>query len=222
MESLVTNSHPASEAIINRRATRHFDAARPLPEALLKQILHFATYAPSGFNLQPWRFLVVRSEANRRKLQSCAFNQPKVGEAPVVVVVLGYHNPEQSHLETIVGMMQARGVLTPEVALETRARARTAMERVSDRPLWTTRSTMLSAATLMIAAESFGVASAPMEGFDPTKVKEAFGVPNDHTVCCLIALGYASEAKPFPGRLGLGEVCYEEHFGQPWTLGEVE
>ena len=72
------------------------------------------------------------------------------------------------------------------------------------------------------AAESLGVSSAPMEGFDSTKVMEAFGVPNDHSVCCLIALGYASEAKPFPGRLGLGEVCYEEHFGQPWTLGEVE
>ena len=211
-----------SEAIIRRRATRHFDASRPLPEALLKQILHLATYAPSGSNLQPWRFLIVRTEANRRKLKACAFNQPKVGEAPVVVIVLGYHNPEQSHLETIVAMMQARGVVTPEVALEMRARAKTAMERVTDRPLWTTRSTMLSAATLMIAAESLGVASAPMEGFDPTKVKEAFGVPNDHTICCLIALGYASEAKPFPGRLGLGEVCYEEHFGQPWMLGEVE
>jgi hypothetical protein len=51
-------------------------------------------------------------------------------------------------------------------------------------------------------------------------VKEAFGVPDDHTVCCLIALGFAAEAKPFPGRFGLADVCYEDHFGQPWTLGE--
>ena len=58
---------------------------------------------------------------------------------------------------------------------------------------------MLAAATLMIAAESLGVASAPMEGFDPVKVKEAFGIPEDHTVCCLIALGHAAEDKPHPG-----------------------
>ncbi len=81
---------------------------------------------------------------------------------------------------------------------------------------------MLAAASLMIAAESLGLNSAPMEGFDPAKVKEAFGVPDDHTICCLIALGCAAEAKPFPGRFPLEDVCYEEHFGRPWTLGEFE
>jgi nitroreductase len=89
------------------------------------------------------------------------------------------------------------------------------------RPLWATRSAMLAAATLMIAAESLGLASAPMEGFDAAKVKDAFGVPDDHTVCCLVALGHAAESKPFPGRFGLSDVCFEEHFGQPWTLGEA-
>lgn len=210
------------DTIARRRATRHFDPSKPLADVLLKEILGLARYAPSGYNLQPWRFLVVRTEANRRKLKACAFNQPKVGEAPVVVIVLGYHHPERSHLETIVGTMQALGAVSPEAAAETRARARTTMERVTDRPLWATRSTMLAAATLMLAAESLGIASAPMEGFDAQKVKEAFGIPDDHTVCCLVALGFAAVAKPFPGRLSLAEVCYEEHFGQPWTLGEVD
>ena len=208
----------APEAIARRRATRHFDPARPLPDDLLKEVLHLATFAPSGFNLQPWRFIVVRSERNRQRLRACAFNQPKITEAPVVLIVLGYHNPHRSHLDAIVGKSLDLGALTPPLAAEMRARATQAMERVADRALWATRSTMLAAGTLLIAAESLGVASAPMEGFDPAKVKEAFGVPDDHTVCCLIALGYAAEEKPFPGRLGLEEVCYEEHFGQPWTL----
>jgi nitroreductase len=60
-----------------------------------------------------------------------------------------------------------------------------------------------------------------MEGFEPEKVRAAFGIPEDHTVCCLVALGYPAETKPFPGRFGLADVCYEEHFGQPWTLGEA-
>jgi nitroreductase len=213
---------PAPEAITRRRATRRFAPERGLPDDVLRRLLHLATRAPSGFNLQPWRFLVVRSAANRRKLRECAFNQPKVSEAPVVVVVLGYLNPDRSHLGAMVETMRALGAVTLEQAAELRARAARAMERVPDRALWATRSTMLAAATLMIAAESLGVASAPMEGFDAVKVKEAFGVPDDHTVCCLVALGYAADAKPFPGRLGLDEVCYEEHFGQPWTLGDVE
>ncbi len=211
----------APEAIARRRATPHFDASRPVPDEWLKRVLHLATLAPSGFNLQPWRFLVVRDARNRRKLQASAFQQPKIAEAPVVVIVLGYHHPHRTHLEAIVNQMSTLGVITPEAGAEMRARASRTMERVSDLALWTTRSTMLAAATLMIAAESLGLASAPMEGFQPDKVKEAFGIPNDHTVCCLIALGFATGEKPFPGRFGLAEVCYEEHFGQPWTLGEA-
>jgi nitroreductase len=212
----------APEAIARRRATRRFDPDRPLPDDLLKQILHLATLAPSGYNLQPWRFLVVRREANRHKLRTASYNQPKITDAPVVVVVLGYHHPHRSHLGPMVDRMLAMGAITPEGAAELKARASATMERIPEafRPVWATRSAMLAAATLMIAAESLGVASAPMEGFDAAKVKEAFGVPEDHTVCCLVALGYSAEEKPFPGRFGLADVCFEEHFGQPWTLGE--
>lgn len=213
----------APEAIVRRRATRRFDTSRPVDDALLKRILSLATFAPSSYNLQPWRFLVVRGAANRQKLRAAAFNQPKVAEAPVVVIVLGYLTPERSHLSPMVEQMTASGAVSPEGAAELLGRAGAALGKMPDefRPLWATRSTMLAAATLMIAAESLGIASAPMEGFDPAKVRAAFGVPDDHTVCCLVALGHAAEAKPFPGRFGLADVCYEEHFGQPWTLGEA-
>jgi nitroreductase len=203
------------EAIVKRRATRQFDPDRPLSDAVLSQILQLATFAPSGFNMQPWRFLVVRNAKNRQKLRECAFNQPKITDAPVVVILLGFHHPHRSHLDAMVQTQIELGAITPDMAAEFRARAIQAMERVRDLPLWSTRSSMLAAATLMLAAESLGVASAPMEGFEAEKVKASFGVPDDHTVCCLIALGFAAAAKPFPGRFGLEDVCYEEHFGQP-------
>ena len=210
----------APDAITRRRATRRFDPDRPLPDDLLKRVLHLATLAPSGFNLQPWRFIVVRAEPNRRRLRACASGQARITEAPVVLIVLGYHHPHRSELEAVVARQVELGAITPETAAECKARAPRIMEARADPAFWALRSTMLAASTLMIAAESLGVASAPMEGFDPTRVKEAFGVPDDHTVCLLIALGHAAEETPFPGRLGLGHVCYEEHFGQPWTLGE--
>ncbi len=213
--------HSAPEAIARRRATRHFDANRPLGEETLKQILHLATLAPSSYNLQPWRFVVVRSAANRERLRQCAYGQAKIGEAPVVVIVLGYHYPHRSHLDAMIDEQVARGSVTPETGATIRGMVYAARERGAEFPLWATRSAMLAAATMMIAAESLGVATAPMEGFEPEKVRAAFGVPDDHTVCCLVALGYAAESKPFPGRFGLADVCYEEHFGQPWTLGEA-
>jgi nitroreductase len=207
----------APEAILNRRATKRFDPEKPLAEDLLARILSLATRAPSGFNLQPWRFLVVRTKGNREKLRGCAYGQTKVGEAPVVVIVLGYHHPDRTHLEAMVAEQVRLGVITPEMGKGLKGRAASTMERVRDREVWATRSAMLAAATLMIAAESLGIASAPMEGFETEKVRQAFGIPDDHSVCCLVALGYAAGEQPFPGRFGLEEVCYSEHFGQPWA-----
>jgi len=213
----------APEAITRRRATRHFDTSRPLPDDVLTQILHLATFAPSGYNLQPWRFLVVRTQANRERLRAASYGQPKIGEAPVVVIVLGYHTPQKTHLDAMVQKQVELGAITPDIGKGMTVMAARAVDNSPNIEVWATRSTMLAAATLMIAAESLGVDSAPMEGFEPEKVRAAFGIPDDHSVCCLVALGYASEGqeKTFPGRFGLEEVAYLEHFGQPWTLGEA-
>ena len=210
----------APETIARRRTTRTFDPSRPVSDTLLARLLRLATLAPSDHNLQPWRFLVVRRVANRRKLRACAFNQSKLTDAPVVVIVLGYLTPERSHLQTVIDQRLVLGAVDANEAAELQARATLSMTRLSDRVLWATRSTMLAASTLLIAAESHGVSSALIAEFDPAKVKDAFGVPDDHTICGLIALGYAFELPPFPGRLFLADVCFEEHFGQPWTLGD--
>jgi len=50
------------EAIAERRSIRKFQD-RPIPDDVLRQILHAATLAPSGKNRQPWRFHVVQGEA---------------------------------------------------------------------------------------------------------------------------------------------------------------
>ncbi|MEA2624280.1 MAG: hypothetical protein QOD06_325 [Candidatus Binatota bacterium] len=56
------------EAMSTCRTIRRFEA-RPVPDELLRKVLTAATWAPSGGNRQPWRFVVVRDAALKRRLQ---------------------------------------------------------------------------------------------------------------------------------------------------------
>src|SRR5215471_4936545 len=79
---------PLSQAIRERRATPSFEDV-PIHDADLEKILRAGLEAPSGYNLQPWRFVVVRDRAQKKKLRQAAFGQQKVEQASVVIVACG-------------------------------------------------------------------------------------------------------------------------------------
>jgi nitroreductase len=214
------SSDPTLEAIVSRRTTRRFDPARPLPDPLLARLLGLATLAPSPMNLQPWRFVVVRDLRIRQKLRACTFGESRLTDAPVALIVLAYLHPDRVDLPEVLDRMLALEAIGPDDAPKFRATATREWGRGDGPTLRATRASMLAVGTLMIAAEAEGVASCWLEGFDEEKVREAFGIPDDHAICGLIALGYAAEPAPFPGRLDLDRVCFAEHFGRPWHPGE--
>jgi len=50
-----------------RRSIRHFKAD-PVPDSVIKSILHTATFAPSAHNRQPWRFVVLANPSVKTRL----------------------------------------------------------------------------------------------------------------------------------------------------------
>jgi nitroreductase len=50
------------EAIRKRRSVRDYEN-RAVPETHLRRIIEAATWAPSGFNKQPWKFIIIRDRA---------------------------------------------------------------------------------------------------------------------------------------------------------------
>ncbi len=187
---------------------------------MLARLLALAALAPSPLNLQPWRFVVVRDPRNRRKLRDCTFGDPRLADAPTVLIVLAYLHPDRLDLDEVLEGMFTLGAIAPEDAPRFRATATREWERGDGPTLRATRAAMLAVGTLMIAAEAQGVASSWIEGFDVEKLREAFGIPDDHAPCGLLALGYAAESPPYPGRLDLDRVCFEEHFGRPLAANE--
>lgn len=62
------------KTIFARRDVRRDFKPDPIPDAVLQRILNAAHHAPSVGFMQPWDFILVRSEATRRQLKA-AFEQ---------------------------------------------------------------------------------------------------------------------------------------------------
>lgn len=77
-----------SEIFKQRRSVNFFDPDKDVPPELLKKAIELAATSPSSFNLQPWNIIEVRDMAKKEKLRKLAWDQPKVTEAPVVLIFL--------------------------------------------------------------------------------------------------------------------------------------
>jgi nitroreductase len=209
------------DSIEQRRAIMKF-RPDPIPEVLLEEIFRLGLRAPSGYNLQPWRIIVVREHQNKEKLQACIYDQTPITQAPIVLICCGDRRVSQpDYVESIVALGQdtaandsAADVLRTHIAALFAEHP--CFESIE---AWTNRNTMLAVAQLMIVAKGFGVDSAPLEGFVASQVKAAFRIPDWLDVCCLLCLGYVDEPfKRFEGRLPYQQVCYGESYGQPFEI----
>ena len=206
---------PITQVLLERRATMHF-TDEEVPEEYLNAILNFGGQAPSGYNLQPWRFIVVRDAENRKRLQKVAYNQPKVAEAPVVLICFGMQEEWKERAGEVFREGAERGA--GDVATWQQARD-SAVQALSAIPAqtWLNRHTMIAVTTMMLVAESYGFDTAPMEGFDPAGVKREFELPDEAEVCALLAIGRAAQPdKVYAGRFELDRIVYSERYGEKW------
>lgn len=72
------------EAIRLRRSIRRYRDIE-IPHANIERLLEAARLAPSGSNLQNWKFIVVKDKNIRKKLAQACNNQSFVGEASLVI-----------------------------------------------------------------------------------------------------------------------------------------
>jgi nitroreductase len=67
----------------------------------------------------------------------------------------------------------------------------------------------------MLAAQSMGYDSCPMDGFDSVEVAKIIHLPEDHVVSMFVAIGKKiQDAWPRPGQLTLDEVVINNRFTQ--------
>jgi nitroreductase len=203
-----------AQLVRQRRATPHFQS-EPVPDEIIDTALALAGQAPSGYNFQPWRFLVLRDAGQRARLREAAFNQAKISEAPVVIVAFGQREGWKEHMDEIIRTQAARTGRAPGDPEKLKATATNFVCSLTP-IVWLNRQVMIAFTYLMLAIESLGWDTAPMEGFDGAAVKKALALPSDAEVVALLAVGRVLEPDAhYPGRLQVGQIAFRETHGNP-------
>ena len=205
-----------SQAIEERRATPSFDGT-PIPAEDLKQILDAGLHAPSGYNMQPWRFIVVQSPEQKRRLRAASYNQAKVEEASAVIVACGDADGWRRDLDLMLQLGREGGM--PESYA---AQARTSVSNflsgftTEQMRAWLNKHVMIATTTMMLMAEVMGYDTAPMEGFEQDKVHEVLRLPMSYWVVALLGIGHLKGADKYNGgRFEMGHTVFGEEFGKP-------
>lgn len=196
------------EAITQRRAVKHYDINHRMSEEEIERLLSLAVLAPTAFNIQNWRFVVVRDTELRRQIRAVAWDQAQVTDASLFIVLCGdlkswEKEPKRYWRDAPI---EVSNFMVPAIDNYYRGRDQVQRDEVM-------RSCGMAAQTLMLTAKSMGYDSCPMDGFDFDAVGKLINLPEDHVITMFVAIGKGiKEAWPRGGQLPLHEVVIQNKF----------
>lgn len=228
-DDLNASASPAAlRALIeSRRAVRRF-TGEAVPDEVIRDCLELAVLAPNSCNLQPWSFQVVRDPALLARLHPVCMSQ-NAAKAPLIIAVLARpdtwkqacadvveHWPEAEvparirHFYAKTAPFQYNQGPLGLLGLFKRQLVRLAALRKplmrkpnskADMRIWAVKSTALAAENLMLAFQSHGYATCPMEGFDEVRLRQVLEIPREAIPIMLLAVGRQGEKGVYNPRL---------------------
>lgn len=158
------------ELMRSRRSIRAFRRDRAPSEDQIRQLLEAARWAPSGGNVQPCRFYVIRDAGLQSRLAAAALQQTFIAQAPLVIAVC---------------------VDLPEA--ESRYGTR-------GRELYCLQDSAAATQNILLLAHSMGLATCWVGAFSEDEVARALELPGTLRPVALIPVGYPDETPAPPPR----------------------
>lgn len=195
-------------AIRERRSIKKYDPSHKMTDSEINTLMEQALLSPTSFNMQNWRFVVVKDQEIKDKLKAVSFNQAQVSDASIVVVICGdlkasEKNPQRYWRNTPEAVQNQ---IVPMIGGFYNDKPQLQRDEVM-------RSSGMAGQNIMLAAKAMGYDTCPMIGFDPTKVAEIINLPEDYILSFMIVVGKATQgANPRAGQLDFSEVVSFDSF----------
>ncbi|AIS58594.1 nitroreductase family protein [Listeria ivanovii] len=193
----------------NRRSIREYDETLKISQEEMQAILTDAVTAPSSVNMQPWRFVVVESDAGKEKLKPLIrFNTLQNDTSSAMILIFGdLQNFENG--EKIYGGAVERGLMPADIKEQQMAKLSQYFKTIPRSEL--ERVVLIDggivAMQLMLVARAYGYDTNPIGGFERTEVAKAFGMnPERYEPVMIVSIGKAKTDGYDSYRLPIGDV----------------
>lgn len=180
--------------VSQRYAAKSFDE-RKVSQEKLDELLELIRLAPTSANLQPWMVMVIEDEERKQALLSSSWNQQSVTTCSHLLIFCANTNVLPL-LDRLTARMREAGTPEEKVAMYDNI-IKGFLESLPDPLAWAQRQTFLALAHGILGAQSLGLDSCPIEGFQPQNYFEILNLPPQLVPTVLLPIGYAND-QPYP------------------------
>lgn len=194
------------EAIRKRRSIRNFEEDKVSKEDI-NLILEAARLAPSGTNLQPWKFIIIESDEMRERLKGATLDF--VGDAPVTIVCLvDYQSLEETgnRVKELHKVGALKGTALEKIDLSN-YKGRKMNEEDTKRYLHLNLAIAIE--NMALQATELGLGSCWVMMFNQKKLSELLDLGDNLEVVSLLPIGYTGDNPEPRPRLSLDEIVID-------------
>ena len=214
-----TQALDVPSAIAQRRSIKTFKTDPIAPE-LLKQLVELTVAAPSSYNLQDWKIILVQDEGQKAALSAASWNQQQIVQAPVTFVFAADPNAGEQNLTPILERGLETGAWNEGTVNYFKSAIPQFQAGLGDkRREYAIKDAIIAATQLVLAAESLGLSTCFMNGWIEDQVKQVIGAGDnpDLAIAVLVPVGYAAEPRLNPGRLPFSSNVSVDRIGNPYA-----
>lgn len=192
-------SHPVITDLEKRYTAKAYDPSKRISQVDLDVIYEALRLSPSSINSQPWKFIVVESDAAKQRLHASfankfQFNQKHAKAASHTILFAYKTHFSRDDYASVVDKGIEDGRTPPEnreQAFGGFAFAEMNMDEHGKNAAWTKAQTYIALGNIMHVLARLGIDSTPMEGVDHDMLSEIFSDELKGYQCDVaLAMGY--------------------------------
>ena len=213
--------HAILEDLNSRYTCKKYDASKKIPQEDLETLYEAMRLSASSINSQPWKFIVVESDAAKQRMHETyankyQFNQQHVFESSQIILFA--HNPHYTREDYAKVVDQA--IVDGRTQHKEREKAfggfvfaEMNTDENGDTSAWTKAQLYIALGNTLHTLARLGIDSTCLEGIDSALVEAEFSEELDGYKCeVALAIGYHDEKDDFNAKLPKSRLSAKQVF----------